>query len=795
MGDAVAAAGSHDTITFACATDTISFDSGEVITIDKVLTINGGNAEDPLDFDGQQSTNFFIITGTGHLTVANVHLNNGAADNGGAIYIESGGSLQIAHNVWFNGNVASDFDANDPAGNGGAVYAEPGSSITATDAPVFYSNTAATDGGVIYLAGDDSETNSSLIMYKGYFQYNGTDDGDGGAIFSGPGNTVTLLESTFQDTNAFSGGAYDGDGDGGVIYVDGGELIIEYGTFNINVADGDGGVIYVSDARLDITRTNFSQNQAVGDGGVIAIDSDSEATIHQAYFWNNGATDDGGAIAIQNGATVDISRSTFDINSASGVGGAIATTNATLRINASTFYSHSSLGVGSTIYMDEDDDSDAIFTEISWSTIVQTGSADFEPALYLNSDLILTGVILKSYFGHLCDIQDGGTLTDSYTLSDTDTPTDDTSCGLTGTTSQENIDVGLAGFETVELNGQRYTYVPLENESPAIGAGPSTCDTDVQPGFDTDQLGNKRPYGTNCTIGAVEVNNVPPSAEEFTRSSDQAYEDVPVGISFFVSDVANETIEDGPTQVAIDCDINDDIDPISTSAGSFECTYPDNGTYEGILLISDDLATSTRPFTIFVQNVAPTMTAIDAASTTTRANEPITFQMHATDVTADTLFFVYSCGNGTYVSTNLIASDTGDFSAEGTCTYTADSTYTISVFARDDDAGISDFMSSEVSVISFYSTLCVDRWSGQLRYVDSGDCGRSETQIDLPDDAPISLCVNNWNGATRIGTHCSRSEHVVVVEGDGSIDICVNRWNGSMRVSDRCSRSETEREL
>lgn len=88
--------------------------------------------------------------------------------------------------------------------------------------------------------------------------------------------------------------------------------------------------------------------------------------------------------------------------------------------------------------------------------------------------------------------------------------------------------------------------------------------------------------------------------------------------------------------------------------------------------------------------------------------------------------------------------------------------------------------------------LCANEWNGQLSMASDDGCGRSETMINVRSEGSLSLCVNQWNGATRASDQCSRSEYQLTVYGDQTVSICVNRWNSTIRVSDNCSRSENQ---
>ena len=111
-----------------------------------------------------------------------------------------------------------------------------------------------------------------------------TRGGDGGAIYNYK-SKITITESTFTKSTAYSGGAvYNDNGElriiesaftenarpvwGGAIYNDEGELMINDSTLTGNTA-ADGGAIYDL-GELTITESTLVENTA-GDGGAIFI--------------------------------------------------------------------------------------------------------------------------------------------------------------------------------------------------------------------------------------------------------------------------------------------------------------------------------------------------------------------------------------------------------------------------------------------------------------------------------------------------------------------------------------------
>lgn len=785
LAGAVAAAQAGDIINFECGeAPEIAFEGNGPIEINKALTIDGdgdgGSDENDMVFDGGQQSNFFHVTSDGALTLESISLESGEAEKGGAIYVAAGGHLTLDNYVGFYSNYADEPDVPEDApesGYGGAIYVEAGGEVVIHSA-TFDDNAAGLFGGAIYLAEGESDAITKLSISRTTFEDNwvwGEDLSAGGAIYSEGDHIITITNTIFDHNGAE--GIF-----GGAMLVDGGKVSIYDTRFEDN-GSFFGGAILGDSVELNIFRSFFSENIATWSGGAVAIQDNSKAIIDQSVFADNETFESGGAIDAFESTSLKISRSVFNNNSTGNKGGAINNEKTAMDINASTFLNNTNGDgeEGSTIETWDNDELQAPIS-ISWSTIVQP-EGETDSALSIGTDVTLTGVIMAGPGAH-CDYDDYASLHDSYTLSNED------SCDLGGEGSAVVDDVGLDDPVGATIFNIPFTYFPLAAGSPAHDAGPASCDTEVQPGNDTDQLGNSRPEGPSCDIGAIEVNNLPPQINFVGVSGSTIDEGNAVTIDIQASEHPNEP--EGSLQYAVDCDVSDDVEPEFSANNVHDCVYPDNGEFDGLAVVSDGYATLSSAFHVSVNNVAPVVTGVNVVSPVP-INHPVTFQMIATDVPADTLVFTYNCGVGADISTAPVSSTTGEFTVQGTCTYSEAGNYPIGVTAVDDDGSQSAAMTVMLEVYGHPSTLCVDQWTQQLQHVPEGeDCGTNETLIHLPEDGPIFLCVNTWNGAVRMATECNRSESLLNVLGDGSISICVNRWNGSFRVSDRCSRSEVQ---
>jgi len=164
-----------------------------------------------------------------------------------------------------------------------------------------FENSSAAFGGAI-------STNASMTIIHCDFQENRVDWG-GGAIFTSNGSeTLTVIDSSFENNGAF----FANPGDGGAIYNQGKTLILIGDTFLDNSAI-NGGAIYndnvVPNSTVIIIGSAFTDNYASANGG--GLDNDGTATVIGSTFTGNYATDGGG---IYNLGTLIVIGSVFSNN-------------------------------------------------------------------------------------------------------------------------------------------------------------------------------------------------------------------------------------------------------------------------------------------------------------------------------------------------------------------------------------------------------------------------------------------------------------------------------------------------
>ncbi|MFH1371215.1 MAG: right-handed parallel beta-helix repeat-containing protein [Planctomycetota bacterium] len=231
---------------------------------------------------------------------------------GGAIYIDSGCSVDISN---------ASFGENRAASDGGAIKSISSVSITNC---VFSGNTAEGFGGGYigygYGGAIDVYSGSNLTINMSNCNFVGNESVWGGAL-SSEIFTASLLNCFFLDNKAKMGGALD----------------LGLGTVNITssvmrgnrATDGDGGAVNCRNTTAQIENCEFFDNSAdsfYAWGGAINFYGGASPNSHivkNCLFAGNSAGFEGGAISCALGVNPQILNSTFNENIADEFGGAI----------------------------------------------------------------------------------------------------------------------------------------------------------------------------------------------------------------------------------------------------------------------------------------------------------------------------------------------------------------------------------------------------------------------------------------------------------------------------------------
>ena len=349
----------------------------------------------------------------------------------------------------------------------------------------------AVQGGAIRLLGGTLKICNSTIRdsHTGY----------GGAIYSEHG-TVEIENSELSANSAHFGG-------GAIASEDASSLAIANSIISNNVARA-GGALSPSDGTLTLINSTVSHNSAHYGGAIYSsgghpdseiLAEDNTLAIIDSTVSHNSATHFGGAIN-NSSKKLTIFGGAFSDNEAGIAGGALIMVHGTLIAENSSFVNNAAEENGGAIYSES-----AEHSQIFNSTFSGNSAEDGGALMVGNSTLthvtiannvaneaggisMYDGVILRS------SILANNSAGDCRVRSEYTQRIDVTS-SLIGDAS---CDAELSGDPLLgDLRAER-SYHPLLENSPAIDvADPQYCPP-------TDQLGNPRPQGDGCDIGAIE---------------------------------------------------------------------------------------------------------------------------------------------------------------------------------------------------------------------------------------------------------------------------------------------------
>jgi hypothetical protein len=254
------------------------------LTISHDLTITGAGQGVTI-IDAQALGNHFYVTGQANLVLfRDLTLQNGAANNGGALLVTAGAIEvvrgEIIDNLGFDGGAIycgsgcqgltihdSKLKNNVAGNNGGAIYVTLiGAPNVEVQSSKLHRNTANEGGAIYKLSGD-------LVVRDSELANNVADYGDGGALWSLDGK-VTIRRSLLAANDA----TYYGLGEGGGIFMQGGtgELLVTNSTFSGNTAWAGGALLVITPAIAQVANATFIDNTATagfaGVGQVIVTD-------------------------------------------------------------------------------------------------------------------------------------------------------------------------------------------------------------------------------------------------------------------------------------------------------------------------------------------------------------------------------------------------------------------------------------------------------------------------------------------------------------------------------------------
>ncbi len=317
LREAIANATEYVTITFADnLRGTLTLTRGELV-FDKALAIDG-DGRIVIDA-GEKSRVAYVSAGTTDAPVLfnGLTLQNGKADDGGAVYVKNGvfaatnstiSSSSATHGgaVYVNKNgtfTATNLTLSDNSGTYGAgAYVYNGGAFTATDSTIS-NNSAKSNGGAVYVYNSGSFTATDSIISDNSAKSNG------GGVYVYNGGDFTSTDSTISNNSSKTGGG---------VYLGSGTFTATNTMIDDNLATSTGGGVYVYvNGVFTATDSKISDNSSEYGGGVYV---GGTFTASNSTLSGNSATRGAGAYVYQNGSFV-ASDSTINENSATYGGG------------------------------------------------------------------------------------------------------------------------------------------------------------------------------------------------------------------------------------------------------------------------------------------------------------------------------------------------------------------------------------------------------------------------------------------------------------------------------------------
>ena len=332
--------GNVDSIQFAPSLDggVLSLELG-TLPITDALQIFDNNPV-PLIVDGQQNQIFNIDSRTGSVSIADLGLENGSANLGGAIYVASRSQLSLSH-VTVQSNRAND---------GGGIYNDGGTiSILSSTLRDNIADAESGSGGAIFSASGIVSLISSEVSFNAAIRA-------GGGIEVAEG-TLSLLRSTLlqNDVSGSLGAANPGNG-GGIHITGAAETHIVNSFISGNQAGSEGGGLWNQvGGTMNIHNTVIFENEAFGatsteggggifnNGGVVNI-TGADTLISDNFA--SGTSGSGGGLFNDLGGELNITDATITGNVANRAGGGIEAVAGTTTNLTDVILSENNAGVG-----------------------------------------------------------------------------------------------------------------------------------------------------------------------------------------------------------------------------------------------------------------------------------------------------------------------------------------------------------------------------------------------------------------------------------------------------------------
>ncbi len=486
----------------------------QTVYLSKPLTLRGGYTNtnwtasypftQPTMLDAQSAGRVVVITGSAVVTMADLTVTNGKANEGGGI--RNTGTLNLRDCV-VNGNMALGEDGIDGGyGTDGSPGLGGGISnsgiLTINNCTI--SNNAARGG-----QGGDSSQDSGGSGGSGM----------GGGIYSSGNLWLNNCTINYNKAVGGAGGAgyyisFPGYGSGGGVYGRD-TMVINNSLVTGNEANSGGGIesnILTQSEAVTVTHTLVSNNSATGLGGGIKVSCHNNLGLTFKKKTNTKilSVGGGGGIAMTHGffdgaVLLTLQNSTISGNQASTDGGGIFSVNQDMGSNVltltnSTISGNKANNQGGGLYFDSNESSTNLMTLINATVVSNSASigSNITAGSYIYADgtvRLKNTIIAHGLIGENCSILENGKI-----ISEGHNVDGQNTCNLTATGDMTNTNPLLGPLQ--DNGGTALTHALLPG-SPAIDAGDDTgCPA-------TDQRGMIRPQGEHCDIGAYETEAYP----------------------------------------------------------------------------------------------------------------------------------------------------------------------------------------------------------------------------------------------------------------------------------------------
>ena len=334
------------TVTFNCgaAPKVITTSVAQSISADTV--IDGSNK---ITLDGGGTAPFYQVFSGNQLVLRNLTLTRGgytgmhALENFGTLVMErvvfqntattdsalqNFGTLEVT-NSQFRGLQDTD------GGKGSAIHSDGGA--------VSIANSSFTNNGLL----TNLHVGGAIVVDNGYLTvtnstFSGNQAWDGGAVYVDTTGNAFFERVTFSGNRAGYGAAIEGNGI---------RVIVHDSAFVANVATiGDGGAIWMLGGDLDVVASQFHRNEATTTGGAVSCYSSNVSIISSSLISNTAGTNGGGIYSI---CGLNLTNNTISQNRATAGGGIYQAGSGFASASYQTIANNSATTFGGGIYNDD----------------------------------------------------------------------------------------------------------------------------------------------------------------------------------------------------------------------------------------------------------------------------------------------------------------------------------------------------------------------------------------------------------------------------------------------------------